>query len=246
MNPVGRFNRHLALGVLLLGSAAATAVADAPPDDTCVECHKAPSYRVENKKLYDYYQRYQSSVHGLLGVACADCHGGDPESHDADIAHVGVMEKVNYRNIPATCGDCHETQWQSFRESKHYELLKGKGGAPNCVTCHGSMDVDIYFASIVKNTCVACHNLETKNGPEIPAEAEHILSQINLVKGYKGFVTKYSDDAEVMREIGESYERVTHYWHEFDLHQVGVETEHLMRVLREEKTKAIKKKRTRE
>lgn len=243
MNPVERFNRSLVLVGLLLGGLATIVAADAVPDDSCIECHQSPSYRVENKKLFEYYQRYESSVHGLLGVGCADCHGGDPDSRDADVAHVGVMESVNYLNIPATCGSCHETQWQSFRESRHYEVLKGEGGAPNCVTCHGSMDVDIYFVSIVKNTCVACHNLETKNGPELPAQAEHILSQINVIKGYKVFVEKYSDDPKKMAEIVESYDRVTHHWHEFDLHQVEVETEHLIRMLREEKTKAIKNRR---
>ena len=243
MNPVNRFKGSIVLVYFLLGGAATMAAADAVPDDSCIDCHQSSAYRVENKKLYDYYQRYQSSVHGLLGVGCVDCHGGDAESSNADLAHVGVMENVNYRNIPATCGACHETQWQSFRESKHYKELKGKGGAPNCVTCHGSMDVDVYFVSIVKNTCVACHNLETKNGPDLPAQAEHILSQINVIKGYKAYVQKYSGDSAAMSEILESYDRVTQYWHEFDLHQVAVETEHLLRILREEKTKAFQQKR---
>ena len=239
MNPVTvRRDRGLVLAVLLLGGAATAALAE----DSCIECHESNSYRIENKKLYEYFQRYQSSVHGLLGIGCAGCHGGDPESHDPDVAHQGVLEKVSYRNIPETCGSCHETQWQSFRESKHYKLLKGRGGAPNCVTCHGSMDVDVYFASIVKQTCVMCHNLETDNGPELPAQAEHILTKINVVKGYKAFVEKYADDTEVISRIKESFERVTQHWHEFDLHQVEIETDYLLRLLREEKTKALKRK----
>ena len=239
MNPVDLLNRSITVAAVLLAGIATSVIAE----ESCLECHKSENYRIENKKLYEYFQRYQGSVHGLLGIGCADCHGGDPQSTDLSAAHEGVMEKVSYRNIPDTCGSCHETQWQSFRESKHSKALKNEGGAPNCVTCHGSMDVDVYFTSIVKNTCVLCHNEETGNGPDVPAQAEHILSQINVIKGYRGLVQKYSEDPKLMAQVEDSYERVTHYWHGFDLHQVEVETEYLLRMLREEKVKVLQKKR---
>ena len=239
MNSTGARKSSLA-SMLLLGFLLVAGSAFAK--DTCLECHQSDSHRIKNKKLYEYYQKYINSVHGVAEIGCAECHGGDPESNDMKIAHAGVMENVSYRNIPKTCGSCHEEQLKSFRESDHFSVLEHDGRAPNCVTCHGSMDVDVYFASVVKNTCVLCHNPDTGNHPDVPHQAEYVLSQINIINGYRGLIMKYSPDSKALPEIDESYALLTRYWHEFNLHQVSVEAEHLLGILRVEKAKALQDK----
>ena len=73
----------------------------------CLECHKDPDFRVKHPKLFNYYQEFESSVHGVAGLDCIDCHGGDAEATDSDGIHKGVLEPVRFDRIPDTCGSCH-------------------------------------------------------------------------------------------------------------------------------------------
>jgi hypothetical protein len=50
--------------------------------DTCVDCHSTPTFLVTNRKLFDYFQKWTSSLHKQEGVTCVDCHGGDPTRAD--------------------------------------------------------------------------------------------------------------------------------------------------------------------
>lgn len=218
---------------------AASAVG-ATSKNQCIECHKDPAFRVQNKKLYDYYQEYEKSLHGLLEVSCDECHGGDPTARKLAVAHTGVMEAVSYTRIPATCGRCHQAQEQAYSGSKHAEILKETGMAPNCVTCHGSMDMDFVLTSMVENACRFCHNQQTQNHPEVPDRAEYILNQVNTIKGYKSFVFKYSDDPALHDEIRDEYIDLTRAWHAFDLSTVGPKATALLDHLRQEKVKIIK------
>jgi len=212
-------------------------------EDECENCHSSAALRVQNKKLYDYYQNYLNSMHGLAGLSCADCHGGDSTTQDFEIAHAGVMDRVRFDHIPETCGECHDEQMENFVQSDHYQILMDKGTAPNCVTCHGSMDMDFFFTSLVRTTCQFCHNQQSGTAPDVPDRAEYILNKINIIKGYRGLVRKYADDPQLVREIDDSYRRLTGHWHLFDFEQVETETEYLFDLLRREKAKAIKKKR---
>ena len=173
----------------------------AQSEDRCVECHSSSELRVTDKKLYEYYQKYKGSIHAVLGVGCADCHGGDPDAKDLDAIHAGVLERVRFDQIPRTCGSCHEEQLDSFQQSDHYRDLMDDGSAPNCVTCHGSMDMDFYFTPLVRTTCTFCHNQQSGIAPDVPDRAEYILSKINVIKGYRTFVRKFQPGEDVLSEI---------------------------------------------
>jgi len=125
----------------LVGSLLAILMAGPAFSDECYECHKSPEFKVTNKKIYDYNIDFEVSIHGIAELACTDCHGGDSSTKDKKQAHKGVMDPVCYDNIPATCGECHDEQFDAFTSSNHYQLLEKDGNAPNCVTCHGAMDV---------------------------------------------------------------------------------------------------------
>ena len=211
--------------------------------DECLKCHGQSGFKVQQKQLYDYVQDFNQSIHGLAGLGCSDCHGGDDKTRDIDRAHVGVKEKVRFDNIPATCGSCHEDQLKGFSQSNHFTILMDDGTAPNCVTCHGAMDMDFIFSSRVRNTCVICHNTETGTAPDVPDRAEKVLSQINIIKGYKSFVTAHLKDKKKVREIETGYTRLSEHWHNFRIDDIEKETNNLLGELRKAKNAALKDKR---
>lgn len=224
--------------VLAAGSAAPPAAAT-----ECMDCHSSPSFKVQHKSLFDYYIDFRDSVHGLAGLDCSDCHGGDPNTTDSAKAHAGVRERVRYDRIPETCGACHENQKEAFVTSDHYRILEDTGTAPNCVTCHGAMEMDFIFAGRVKSTCAFCHNMESGNNPEIPDRADYILSKINIIKGYRSFVETNGKDRELVAELDRSYEELSAKWHRFDLSSVEQDAKELLGRYRSAKAQAVRDKR---
>jgi hypothetical protein len=208
--------------------------------EECHQCHQAKEFKVTHKKIYDYNVNFEISIHGIAELECTDCHGGDPKTTDMKKAHQGVMEPVKFDNIPATCGSCHEDQFEAFRTSNHYQLLEEDGSAPSCVTCHGAMEMDFIFASRVKNTCQFCHNLESGTLPEIPDQAEFILSKINMIKGYKSFVELYLADKDLERQLAGDFDSLTSKWHSFELDTVEKDTRELLGNYRKAKAQAMK------
>ncbi|MCP4292089.1 MAG: ammonia-forming cytochrome c nitrite reductase subunit c552 [bacterium] len=208
--------------------------------DTCHECHQSKDLKVTDKKLYDYNLDFEISVHGIAELACTDCHGGDDSTTNLKKAHKGVMDPVRYDKIPGTCGECHDEQHEAFVASNHYKLLEKDGSAPNCVTCHGSMDMDFIFASRVKNTCQFCHNLESDTLPEVPDQADYILSKINIIKGYRGFVQTHASDRDQVQALDARFDQLTARWHSFDLDGVEADTRALLGDYRKAKAQAMK------
>jgi hypothetical protein len=227
-------------GAALLLFAAAAPIGLA---DECIDCHGAPEFKVQQKLLYDYVQDFNESIHGLAELACSDCHGGDGTTTDFDTAHVGVKERVRFDKIPETCGSCHEEQLDNFSRSHHYQILMNEGTAPNCVTCHGSMEMDFIFSTRVRDTCLHCHNDETGTLPDIPNRADKVLSQINIIKGYKSFVAAHLKDKQRAQELQASYSRLSGHWHGFKMDRIEVETKDLLGELRKAKNRALKDKR---
>ena len=133
---------------------------------------------VTNRKLYDYYQRWTVSVHSQEDVTCVDCHDlaaggvvpGEARSNHPDNA-------TGPYNIPRTCGECHEEIYEGFRESTHFDHVVAKQQeeqGPTCVTCHGSINVSVLNVVTVEEACARCHNEESGNHPENPAEARSL------------------------------------------------------------------------
>jgi len=112
-----------------------------PTTQVCAGCH--PSQASE----------YQQSIHGRaraqgIGEAahCADCHSAHTVFSKAD-----PRSSVFVRNLPQTCGRCHENsglserfgiaahRYSTYWESYHGLSVKyGNLIAANCSSCHGS------------------------------------------------------------------------------------------------------------
>jgi nitrate/TMAO reductase-like tetraheme cytochrome c subunit len=235
----------LSLAVLL---ASAPAVAEEEEPDSCVDCHSNPDMLVTNKKLYDYFERWTSSIHKQEGVTCVDCHGGNPRAADkrgahatADLTEAKASSAVNFRNIPDTCGDCHEEILESFRKSAHFEHVVAKeeeDQGPTCVTCHGSINVAVLNVNTVEATCSRCHNEESENHPDTPEEARALLNRFLSIHRYYRYITVRGDPLET-RAFFELADAQIHSlsvtWHSFDLDKIREETEIVLAALKEKR-----------
>ncbi len=192
--------------------------------NNCIECHKDNIFRTQNPKLFRYYSDWKSSTHNLAGVTCSDCHGGNPEAKTPEEAHIGgfipsnPLSKVNYRNLPKTCGQCHQEIYQNFVESNHYKALINEEKAPHCATCHGSINSKAYFTTIVTTTCTYCHGSKHPDMPQIIDESEKILSRLNIIKGYLGWTKlyyQYRDKSEEAETLKRRFDELSNKWHRF-------------------------------
>ncbi len=194
--------------------------------DACVDCHKNPNFRTQNKKLYDYYNDWIVSTHKKAGVSCADCHGGDPNASEAEAAHNGGFlpgnpgSQVHFKQLPTTCGKCHQAAYQQFTRSKHYKALMNEQEAPHCATCHGSINSKVYYTSIVDPTCRSCHNDKHNELPDVGDQAEEILQRLNIAKAYMGWTELYYKEKNWPAGIDEyktEYQDIADAWHRFKL-----------------------------
>jgi hypothetical protein len=230
--------------VVALAPTGSARSASAPEKDFCVDCHGDPRFLVTNKKLYDYFQEWSSSIHRQEDVACVDCHGGNPRARGKAEGHAGGVSAsapasgIYYKNVPETCGGCHEEILEGFRESDHFENLVAadeEDQGPTCVTCHGSIAVSVLKVNSVEDACVRCHNEETGNNPEIPGDAHHILSRFLSISRFYRYITIREEPArarEFFVEIDPRVRRLAVTWHTFDLEQIGDETGEVLLLLK--------------
>lgn len=220
--------------------------------DRCIECHKDTKFRVQNKILFDYYNNWKDSTHDIASVSCNDCHGGDPTKRDKKDAHkdgfssLTSIDNASFKKIPKRCGKCHEEVLKNFKESKHYKALLEKGTGPHCSTCHGSVNINVYYTSVIARSCKDCHNAYTKNHPEIVGEADKILHRINVSHAYKRWLLiDYQDvyPAEV-EEIIMQYADVAESWHKFDFRELDQKSEELLNKIKSLVSKGLEEKRT--
>ena len=232
------FREHAYKVILLLLSVFFTgiSVSYAVAKDTCVECHKNIKFINQNGVLFDYYSNWINSIHEIEGVKCKDCHGGDPTKSDKESAHknnfssLTVTDRFFSQKITERCGKCHKAVLKNFTESKHYRALLKKGTAPNCSTCHGSMNTDVYYTSVISRSCKNCHNEYTKNRPEVAGEADKILHRINVAHAYKRWVLTefhFREPAKV-EEVLDLYNNVAESWHKFDFEELDQKSQDLL------------------
>jgi hypothetical protein len=199
-------------------------LSDVSAKDMCIDCHKDDKFQVQNKIVYDYYNNWKDSIHDLSGVTCTDCHGGDPTKADIETAHKDNFssfterDKESFKKIPQICGRCHEAVLKNFVDSKHYKAVLQEGTGPHCATCHGSVNTEVYYTSIIGKACRSCHNEETKNLPQVGVEAEEILQNINVARAYRNWALIFYTDKETvkLKEINALYRDITDSWHKFD------------------------------
>jgi len=140
--------------------------------DECMNCH----LELESAEAV----AFKNDIHRQRGVSCADCHGGDPNSNDMDVAmspakgFKGVPKK---QDIPKLCGSCHGGANEGFHaryrlddvlaeysQSQHARSLEANPSGAQCVSCHGVHNIvavtdlrsPVHPGRVV-DTCAKCH-----------------------------------------------------------------------------------------
>jgi len=233
-----------AIGILALIVSSAPP-AEAVAQNSCESCHSNPDFLVTNKKLYDYYQEWTVSVHEQEEVTCDDCHGGNPraqektEAHGDGVAASDPDSGVYYKNIPDTCGTCHDEILEGFRTSKHFEHVekheKDDEQGPTCVTCHGSIDSAVLNVNTVANACANCHNEKTDNLPENPEKARSALNRFLSIQRFYRYITVRAGAEEArsfFAALDPKIENLSVTWHTFDLDEIDAETSEVLALLK--------------
>jgi len=201
--------------------------------NSCETCHANPDFMVTNKKLYDYFQEWNLSIHKQEGVTCDDCHGGDPRAADARTAHgKGVKATdpssgIYYKNVPETCGACHDEILSGFRKSNHFRHVAKKKlddeQGPTCVTCHGSINSEVLNVNTVAAACARCHNEARHNHPENPEKARDALNRFLSIQRFYRYIGVHADADEArdfFRKIDPQIKHLSVTWHTFDLAEI--------------------------
>ncbi len=128
-----------------------------PVEIVCITCHGGQAGHLGAPVAL-----WRQSVHAGNGVACNDCHGGDPNGKNAEEAmdpargFRGVPKEIE---IPAVCGNCHVGVMNDYLASEHGKAL-GSGG-PTCVTCHGNHKVVRASLDLInEKDCSRCHSYD--------------------------------------------------------------------------------------
>lgn len=150
----GRFIAFLVLALGVWGTPV-LAQTDGAVEIVCLQCHAT---------LPETYSRpvtlWRGSIHAANGIACNDCHGGNPtDAATAMSPAQGFLGVPAEEEIPAFCGRCHVGVLKDYLSSQHGQAL-GSGG-PTCVTCHGSHQiVQATLELINESLCSRCHSYE--------------------------------------------------------------------------------------
>lgn len=135
---------------------------------TCGTCHANPEVaRKFQIPVAQPVEAYKGSIHahavasGKKAASCSSCHG----SHGIQPAW-DVRSRVSHANVPATCGQCHQTIARAYASSVHgAAAARGVRESPVCTDCHGEHRIlapsdpgsPVFATNIPKMTCGRCH-----------------------------------------------------------------------------------------
>jgi hypothetical protein len=175
-------------------------------ENNCVGCHA----RLSNPyRLTSRYAEWHISTHKDKTIGCEKCHGGNPAIKEEKQAHVGVVSpqnaksRLHRKNLPETCGACHQAVVSSFIESRHYQKLKDAEIGPSCSTCHVHMASQVlYTPEETAQMCSTCHNSPNKLmplRPEIPQKASEVMQAIRRANTVVMWADRLIEQAEARK-----------------------------------------------
>lgn len=130
-----------------------------PEVNFCIECHSSDKMKSAFQTIAE---EWKASWHAQNQIACQDCHGGDAKDASMSMSpHRGFLGTPKYTEVPEFCGKCHVRIMKSYLESGHGSALRQSGKGPNCVTCHGSHNIQKASLEIInEQRCTKCHSYE--------------------------------------------------------------------------------------
>jgi hypothetical protein len=140
----------------------------------CISCH------TDEEMLPEDYSEHD--IHLTSGISCNDCHGGNPNSEDADLSmskSAGFIGVPTRSQMSSFCGKCHSNidymkkyrprietdQVEQYSTSQHgLALKKGDKNVAVCISCHTAHNIlpatdprSTTYAINIPNTCNQCH-----------------------------------------------------------------------------------------
>ena len=168
----------LSLALPLVRAGAEEDATSKATSSTCYQCHVGL-----DSALAQPAKSFADDVHAKHGHTCADCHGGDPEAEDPEVAmspRKGFLGVPRPAQVPKLCGKCHANvalmraekpglrtdQLELYWTSQHGKLLKrGDENVAVCSSCHSAHSVlpptdprSTVHPTRVAETCGACHS----------------------------------------------------------------------------------------
>ena len=198
-------------------------------DSACVECHTSEAMPAELRSIP---QEWQLSWHYQNDVSCDDCHGGDSTDATMSMSHKrGFAGAPKYTEVPEQCGKCHVGILEHFLESGHGKALKETGDGPNCVTCHGSHNIQKVSIDIINaQRCSKCHSYDRakmmKQALFLTDEKIEKLEEDLLLLKLKGV---YPEKEE--KRLFDTQAKFRSLFHTIDVATVKRETEYYTRQL---------------
>ncbi|MBZ5498439.1 MAG: hypothetical protein LAP85_18730 [Acidobacteriia bacterium] len=138
----------------------------------CARCHRQgqkAAVRYTGSEL-EIVERYTESIHGkgllksglVVTAMCTNCH----TAHRV-LPHDNPDSSVNPKNVPATCGKCHNGIQEQFEHSVHSRKVTKTGAAlPVCNDCHSAHTISRTdnegFKLTIMGQCGKCHEAIAK------------------------------------------------------------------------------------
>lgn len=154
--------------------------------NSCLDCHSALP-----DALGVTQEKFSQDIHAQKGLACANCHGGDPTSDDPDKAmshKAGWKGKIDRKQIPLLCGSCHSdpAYMRQFNPSLRTDQL-----AQYHTSVHGKRWAAGDAKVAVCTDCHSVHDLKAPSDPRstvnpvnVASTCAHCHADANYMKGY--------------------------------------------------------------
>lgn len=130
-------------------------------EQMCISCH---GNKVSTQDVAtSFIHAYEQSVHAQAvkngngkAATCVDCHSSHDMKKGSD-----PTSRVNKKNIPSTCEQCHAEVVKTYRASIHgTSYAGGNTSAPVCTDCHGE------------------HRILGKKDPNSPVSSLHVSEEV--------------------------------------------------------------------
>jgi hypothetical protein len=128
---------------------------------TCQQCHTE-----QYQKVLDSVHQTALAAGNTNAAVCTDCHNPHTQTRltDKDTGELLLGARLV---IPQTCAKCHNTIYETYKESVHGAALTEEGNqyVPTCIDCHGVHDIKDPTTNTFRNStpflCANCHTNET-------------------------------------------------------------------------------------